>query len=41
MINIIKLVVKSVLPFYGQFNRLTKSKIPFSYKDFVFFQIVW
>lgn len=39
MINVIKLVIKSVLPFYGQFKRLTKSKVPFSYKDFVVFKL--
>lgn len=39
MINAIKFVVKSVLPFYGQFNRLTKSKIPFTYKDFVSYKL--
>lgn len=33
------MIIKFLLPFYGQFNRLTKSKIPFTYKEFVFIKL--
>jgi len=37
MKNAIKIIVKRLIPFYRQYKRITKTNIPFSYKEFVLF----
>lgn len=39
MTDAIKKIVKRLLPFYGQFIRQAKSKVPFTYKDFVSYKM--
>jgi acetyltransferase-like isoleucine patch superfamily enzyme len=34
-----KIIIKSLIPFYKQYSRIIKTKIPFTYKDFVFFKV--
>lgn len=39
MTNAVKIIIKSILPFYRQYNRLIKTKVPFSYMDFILFKL--
>lgn len=39
MKNPVKIVVKRFIPFYKQYGRLVKTKIPFSYKEFISFKL--
>lgn len=39
MTNAIKEIIKRSMPFYGQYNRLTKSKTFFSYKEFISYKL--
>jgi acetyltransferase-like isoleucine patch superfamily enzyme len=40
MKNLYKTVVRKLLPFYKQYGCLIKTKIPFSYKEFILFKLV-